>query len=135
LEEEGIVVGYTPQVIPSVFGKPYLIQVIVDSKLYQFQTELESTIVGLIDFLKTGVGHTPLSVYVQKNQNKLQVNCITMTTDIDALKINISRKQNMAREAVISHLLEQAHGIPTYHSSSTIDDSESIDSTDTGRRS
>ncbi len=134
LEEEGIVVGYTPQIIPSVFGRPYLIQVLVDSKLYQFQTELDSTIAGLIDFLKTGVGHTPLSIYVQKNQSKLQVSCITMTTDIDTLKINISRKQNMAREAVISHLLEQAHGIPMYHQSSTIDDSRSLNSTETGRR-
>ena len=134
LETDGLVSGYIPEVVPSVFGKPYLVQVRIDPQQYQFKTELESTITSLMDFLKTAVGHAPLAVYVHKIKSELQVNCVTMTTDIDALKINISRKQNMAREAVISHLLEQAHGIPMYHQSSTIDDSVSIDSTNTGRR-
>ncbi|TFG34199.1 Lrp/AsnC family transcriptional regulator [Candidatus Thorarchaeota archaeon] len=134
LEDDGLVLGYIPEVIPSVFGKPYLVQVTIDSKLYQFQTELESTITGLIDYLKTGVGHAPLTVYVDKNQNESQVNCITMTTDIEALKTNIYRKQNMAKESVTAHLLDQAYGIPMYNQSSSIDDSESTISTKTGRR-
>ncbi|TFG26342.1 Lrp/AsnC family transcriptional regulator [Candidatus Thorarchaeota archaeon] len=134
LEEDGLVLGYTPEVIPSLFGSPYLVQVLIDSKLYQFQTELESTIAGLVDFLKTSIGHAPLTVYVQRIQNELHVNCITMTTDIEALKTTIYRKQNMARDAVTAHLLDQAHGIPMYHQSSTIDNSESASSTETGRR-
>ena len=131
LEDDGLVLGYIPEVIPSVFGKPYLIQVTIDSKLYQFQTQLESTILRLVDFLKTGVGHAPISIYVHKIQNEIQVNCITMTTDIETLKTDIYRKQNMARDSVTTHLLDQAHGIPMYGQSSSIDDSESK----TGRRS
>jgi len=132
LEDDGLVLGYIPEVIPSVFGYPYLIQVTIDSKLYQFQIELESTITGLIDYLKTGVGHAPLTVYVHKIQNESQVNCITMTTDIEALKTNVCRKQNMATDSVTAVLLDQAHGIPMYNPSSSIDDSESI--IETGRR-
>jgi len=135
LEDDGLVLGYIPEVIPSIFGKPYLVQVIIDSNLYQFQAELESTIEGLIDFLKTGVGHVPLTVYVHKNQSELQINCITMTTDIEALKTNVCRKQNMSTDSVTVDLLDQAHGIPMYNPSSSIDDSEPIISTETGRRS
>jgi len=134
LEEDGLVLGYTPEAIPSVFGKPYLIQVSIDSNLYKFQSELESTIMGLVEFLKTSVGHAPLSIYVDKKPNKSQVNCITMTTDIETLKTNIYRKQNMAKDSVTAHLLDQAYGIPMYNRASSIDNSESITSTKTERK-
>ena len=31
LEEEGLVMGYIPEVVPTVFGTPYLVQVLIDS--------------------------------------------------------------------------------------------------------
>jgi len=54
-----------------------------------------------------------------------------MTTDIEALKTNICRKQNMATDSITVNLLDQAHGIPMYNPSSSIDDSKSIISTKT----
>ena len=127
LEEEGLVMGYIPEVVPTVFGTPYLVQVLIDPNQYQFQTELESTISSLIEFLKTGIGHAPLTVYVYQAQkkNEMQINCITMTTDIETLAESIYRKQNVARDSISVHSLRDAYGVPMYSQFSTLIDSES----------
>lgn len=122
LENDGLVSGYTPEVIPSVFGNPYLVQVLIDPKQYQFPAELESTITSLIDFMKTGIGHAPLTVYVHQVQDDLLINCITMTTDIEALTKSLYHKQNVARDTITTHALNQAHGIPMYSQYSSVID-------------
>lgn len=126
LEEDGLVSGYIPAVVPTVFGNPYLVQVLINPNQYQFQAELDSTISSIIDFLKTGIGHAPLTVYVHQAQKKseMQINCITMTTDIEALAESLYREQNVARDSISSHLLKDAHGFPMYSQSSTLIDSK-----------
>ena len=125
LEEEGLVTGYIPQVVPTVFGTPYLVQVLIDPNQYQFQTELESTISSIVEFLKTSVGHAPLTVYVYQAQEtkEMQINCITMTTDIEALIESLYRKENVARDSISTHLLKDAHGVPMYSQFSTLTES------------
>ena len=126
LEEEGLVMGYIPQVVPTVFGTPYLVQVLINPNQYQFQTELDSTISSIIEFLKTAVGHAPLTVYVYQAQERkeMQINCITMTTDIEALAESLYRKQNIARDSISVHSLRDAHGVPMYSQFSTLIESK-----------
>ncbi|MHA1862927.1 MAG: hypothetical protein ACTSWA_04085 [Candidatus Thorarchaeota archaeon] len=126
LEMDGLVSGYIPEVIPTVFGTPYLVRILINPKQYQFAEELESTISSLINFLKTGIGHAPLTVYVYQaqKQDDLQINCITMTTDIEVLTKSLYRKQNVAKDTITTHVLNQAHGIPMYSKFSSVIDSE-----------
>lgn len=126
VQEDGLVSGYIPEVVPTVFGDPYLVQVLINPNQYQFQAELDSTISSIIDFLKTGIGHAPLAVYVYQAQEKedMQINCITMTTDSEALTESLYREQNVARDSISSHLLKDAHGVPMYSQFSTLTDSK-----------
>jgi len=124
LEEAGLVSGYIPEVIPTVFGTPYLVRILINPKQYQFLAELESTISSLIDFLKTGIGHAPLTVYVDQSQDELHINCITMTTDIEVLTESLYRKQNIPRNSTTTHTLKEAHGIPLYSQFSSLIDTK-----------
>jgi DNA-binding Lrp family transcriptional regulator len=107
LEEDGLVTGYIPMTIPTVFGTPYLVRVNISPKQYQFHEELQSKINSLVDFFETGVGHAPLSIYVYHDQEQdvWQVNCIAMTSDIKRLTGALYHEQNIARESVLTSLL------------------------------
>jgi DNA-binding Lrp family transcriptional regulator len=130
LEEDGLVSGYIPMVDPTLFGPPFLVQVLINPKQYQFPEELQSTITSLIEFLKTGIGHAPLTIYVYQGQEQdyLQINCITMTPDIKGLVTSLYREQNIARDSITTLPLNDAHGVPVYSQFSPLEDIE-----DTGR--
>jgi DNA-binding Lrp family transcriptional regulator len=123
LEEDGLVTGYIPMTVPTAFGTPYLVRININPKQYQFHEELQSTINSLVDFFETGIGHAPLSIYVYHDQEQdvWQVNCITMTSDIKRLTGTLYREQNIARESILTFLLNDAHGIPMYSYSSILD--------------
>jgi len=116
LQEKGIVTGYTPIVTPRTFGDPYLVRVSIDPKQYEIREDLEATIIALRDFLLSGIRHAPLSLYVYQDQedNVLQVNCVTMTSDIKSLVESLYREQNIAKEIITTVPLKEAYGIPKY---------------------
>ncbi|MDF1541281.1 MAG: Lrp/AsnC family transcriptional regulator [Candidatus Thorarchaeota archaeon] len=124
LQDEGYVTGYTPIVEPSHFGKPYLIKIQIDTRQYQFKEDLTTTIEALREFLQTGIGHAPLSVYVFK-ESKLQiVHCVTMTKNIEKFCDSIYHEQNIARENIEHMDLQDADGIPGYTVFSLREDEE-----------
>lgn len=120
VKDDGLVLGYTPEIDPTLFGTPHFVQILYEPKLYRFPTQLEDTISSLIEYLKEGIGHAPLTVYVYKTQEHLQLNCITMTTDIEALVNNLYHEKNIARETITTYELEQAHAVPMYSKHSSV---------------
>jgi len=44
----------------------------------------------------------------------LQVNCVTMTHDIELLVESLYREQNIAKEIITTVPLNEAYGIPKY---------------------
>jgi len=116
LQKKGIVTGYTPTVPPQTFGDPYLVRVSIDPKQYEIREDLEATVFALRDFLLAGIRHAPLSLYVYQDQkdNVLQVNCVTMTRDIELLVESIYREQNIAKEIITTVPLKEAYSIPKY---------------------
>ena len=116
LQEKGLVTGYTPTVTPRTFGDPYLVRVSIDPRQYEIREDLEATVIALRDFLLAGIRHAPLSLYVYQDQedNALQVNCVTMTTDIKLLVESIYREQNIAKEIITTIPLNEAYGFPMY---------------------
>jgi len=116
LEEEGIVIGYTPVVTPQTFGSPYLIQIDINPEDYKISTELEDTVIALKEFFSTGIGHAPLSFYFFKDveNDLLRVHCLTMTFNVDHLIDTIYHKQNIARENINYISLDEADGVPNY---------------------
>jgi hypothetical protein len=103
-------------VTPRTFGDPYLVRVSIDPRQYEIREELEATVIALRNFLLAGIRHAPLSFYVYQDQedNLLQVNCVTMTSDIKSLVESLYREQNIAKEIITTVPLDEAYGIPKY---------------------
>ena len=85
LQEEGFVRGYTPIVMPTLFGKPYLVKIRIDPKQYQFEEDLQTTLTSLKEYFQSGIGHAPLSVYSYRQDKMWAVHCITTTKNVDKL--------------------------------------------------
>ena len=114
LQDEGMVMGYTPIVKPTIFGKPYLIRVKIDPKQYQFEDDLKTTLDSVKEYFHSGIGHAPLSVYTYKENNIMLVHCVTNTENVDKLCDRIYHEQNIAREDIDYLMLQDADGIPEY---------------------
>ncbi len=116
LEDEEIVIDYTPVVTPQTFGSPYLIEIEVNPEDYKISDDLEATIDALKEFLNTGIGHAPICFYVyMDSENDLwKVHCATMTFNIDYLLESLYREQNIARECISCISLKEADGVPNY---------------------
>ena len=119
LEEDGIVRDYMPVVSPETFGKPYLIQVGINSEDYKFSGELESTVEALKKHLQAGIGHAPLCFFYHTDPecDLLRVNCVTMTFNIDHLVDTLYNEQNIARENIEVIGLDFADGVPDFSKS------------------
>jgi DNA-binding Lrp family transcriptional regulator len=116
LEEDGIVIDYTPIVEPQTFGSPYLIQVDIDPTDYKIRTDLDDTVKALKEYLNLGIAHASMCFYYFKDSESdhIQVHCITMTRNIDYLIDAIYHKQNIARENISYTPLDEADGITNY---------------------
>jgi hypothetical protein len=108
-QDDGLVLEYTPVVIPSVFGTPHLVQINFDSNLYKFPEQLEDTISKLIEYLKECIE---------------QLNCITMTDNIDSLVNSLYHEKNIARENITTYDLKEVHGVPMYSEFSSVIDTK-----------
>ena len=116
LEEDGIVMEYTPIVSPKTFGNPYLIQIEINPEDYKISEDLEATIRSLKEFLNAGISHAPLSFYVfhDTEYDVWKVHCQTMTFNIDLLIESLYREQNIARDSLSFVSLIDADGVPNY---------------------
>lgn len=125
LEEEGIIRGYTPIVIPGAFGEPYLLKLSIDPKGYQFQKDAELKIDAISRFFKEAIDQAPVSFFVLSDENrKLQVHAVTVTRNHEKLAERLSAELNIAREDISIAPLQRVEGIPDYSKHSILQEGQ-----------
>jgi DNA-binding Lrp family transcriptional regulator len=125
VEEEGLVVGYTPVVRPGFFGDAYLIKIRLEPKNYQFKEDLVSTVEGLKGFFEEAIGHAMLSFYQYQDDGVWQVQAVVLVRDADAFTDSLYRRQNIAQESIEVVALDDASGVPTYSQHSILKENQS----------
>ncbi len=116
LEQEGLVTGYVPTVRHHIFGEPFLIEIDIDARQYQFQEDLKAAISSLRDYMRQCIGHALLTFYVYEQNEVLHAHAVVVTRDVDRVLDKIYLEQNIARETMKITPLVDAHGIPEYGS-------------------
>ncbi len=127
LEEEGIVTGYTPIVIPEAFGDSYLISIPINPKDYQFQNDAETKIDAISKFFEEAINCAPISFFVLSENDFLQVQSVVVSTDVEGLVDRLSVRLNIAREDISVSQLERVRGIPNYGKFSILQEGQEID--------
>ncbi|MGY5852768.1 MAG: hypothetical protein RTU92_04300, partial [Candidatus Thorarchaeota archaeon] len=116
LENDRTITGYIPIARPDTFGEAFLLKIIIQADQYKLQEDLEATINSIREFLKTGVGHAPLSTYVYYDYalDSWNIHCVTMTNDTEGMVEKLYREKNIARENIDIVPLAHVDGIPMY---------------------
>ena len=126
LEEDGIVRGYTPVVIPEAFGDAYLISIRINPKDYQFQKDAETKIDAISKFLEEAINSAPLCFFVLSDNESLRVQSVVVSTDVGELVDRLSVKLNIAKEDISISQLERVRGIPDYSKFSILQEGQEI---------